>query len=95
MKESLRRLSAKETLLVERMALELQQEMMLEDFDPELTTLLCEYAAFCWLAVETGGGRRFLSPRAVLEECSLEQLADYYETYCAEYLTEGESADAV
>lgn len=35
---------------------------------------------------------RFLTPRAVLEECSLEELADYYERYCALYVKE--DADA-
>ena len=92
MNEQLRKLSASEVLQLEKMANELEQEMLLEDFNQELTKTLCEYAAFCCLAVEIGGERRFLTPRAVLEECSLEELADYYERYCALYVKE--DADA-
>jgi len=93
--ERLRKLSASEALMMVQLAKELEEELLLEDFDRKLCGLLCEYAAFCYLAVEIGGGRKFLSPRAVLEECSLEELAAYYEAYEALYLSEGGDEFAV
>lgn len=94
MTKRLRKLSAREILTIGALAKSLEEELLLEDFDRELTALLCEYAAFCCLTVEVDGGRKFLSPREVLEECSLEELADTYEEYCRLYV-EGDADEAV
>ena len=47
MKEQLRKLSASEVLQLEKMANELEQEMLLEDFNQELTKTLCDCLISC------------------------------------------------
>lgn len=80
-------LSSMEVLVCTKAAEQLEAQLMKEDFDGELTRLLCENGALAWMAVVAENGEKvFASPRDALERMSLTELAEVYEEYQRQFL---------
>ncbi|MGI5958718.1 MAG: hypothetical protein ACOX60_04805 [Massiliimalia sp.] len=75
-------LSVLETLECIRCAEELEREMLVEDSNAELVKAVYEYGALGYFSIYEGNVRKFSSPREVLCQLTLDQLADFYEEYC-------------
>lgn len=85
----MRALSSMEVLVCTKAAEQLEAQLMKEDFDGELTRLLCENGALAWMAVVTENSEKvFASPREALERMSLTELAEVYEEYQRQFLDE-------
>lgn len=84
-KFELKRLSALEVVECLACADRLEQELQIEDSNPELVRALCEYGALGYCTVYREGRRAFDSARQVLERLTLDQLADLYGAYERRY----------
>lgn len=81
----LKKLSAEEILESLLLEEKLEEELMRRDFDRELTKALCEYGVLCYLTIYDGDKRHFSSPRDVLKNLTISELADVYDAYIEKF----------
>ncbi len=82
----IKELSALEVLECSKMADSLKLELKKEDFNEELTDILCENGALAFMCVYHENNRLFLSPKDALEKLKLSQLVEIYDYYQAVFI---------
>lgn len=88
----LRELSALEALNAMKEAEKLFDTYREDGYDLVLLRGMCEYAAILSYALCIGDGRAFATPKEVLQQLSIRQLAFWGQTYESDYPEEGEES---
>lgn len=87
----IRELSAIEVLESTKLADNLKLELKKEDFNEELTDVICENGTLAFMCVYHNDNRLFNSPKDALKKLKLSQLVDVYDYYQAVFIDKVES----
>lgn len=82
---SIKKLSAAEALQSLAMYKKLTQKLAQEDMDSELLQAICENAVLGYFSIYDKEERAFHSPEQVLDQLSLDELAQIYHTYTSAF----------
>lgn len=82
----IRELSAIQVLECLKLVKELKQEILKEDFNKELTDIICENGVLAFMSVYTDNKKLFLNAKDALKKLKLSELVFIYDYYELNYL---------
>lgn len=89
----IRELSAIEVLECTKLADSLKLQLKKEDFNEELTDVICENGALAFMCVYYNDKKLFNSPKDALKNLKLSQLVDIYDYYQSIFIDKLESCE--